>query len=589
MRILVVYDDHSDPLVSLLATQQNILGQEVLLLSLKEFIEKIQVRDKLDINGASIQWRIRDDSDLTWTNHNTYLVNRCHNIRETCDSLFHPDDREYAQHELTAYLKFVFTSFKYHIQPVSYYGISGSVMPLFMQWDKLKGISGLSVPSYYVGPYYLLKWEKVVVNHDPYDVTHWVVEDVHNDTRDYVFAYKRPIGQPVFVYITPIGANIVESDYLNKVDIDEALLKSLGMNIGKKLGISLGEILFFVSEQKIIFGAATPRIISSKNTPDFPALTINALTTASAYDSPNDLVFVNYANQRREGGVIAIGSTNDRTMKCLCASNSFGNNGVFLPLEELTVSWNFTYANGNLKFFREDTAIEPIGAIYYRPFVQQGNAKNYPLGLLHSCLDSYDGLVYGRGASQYLNSSKPLQLANLIPVISNYSSIELPHTTIIKGSNIEGIHSPPKGTKYITKSISGIRSKVVNNETFSVWNRDGLTALPTLFQKQIDGEDVRVHVCHNKVFAVKISNKNAVDYRYSGTFSLKEIFLPEEIAEFCLTISRVEQNPLIGIDFIQTTHGYVFLESNPMPGWEWFCRNNNAVREDICSNIMEVA
>ena len=78
-----------------------------------------------------------------------------------------------------------------------------------------------------------------------------------------------------------------------------------------------------------------------------------------------------------------------------------------------------------------------------------------------------------------------------------------------------------------------------------------------------------------------------MDYRYSETFSLKEITIPQEIVEFCFAISRLEQNPLIGIDLIQTIYGYVLLESNPMPGWEWFYKNNDAVREDLCHKIMK--
>jgi glutathione synthase/RimK-type ligase-like ATP-grasp enzyme len=72
------------------------------------------------------------------------------------------------------------------------------------------------------------------------------------------------------------------------------------------------------------------------------------------------------------------------------------------------------------------------------------------------------------------------------------------------------------------------------------------------------------------VIAVKIFNKDRVDYRYSDTASFQEISIPREIIDFCLTISRLEQNPLIGIDLIQTVAGYVFLEANPMPGWDYF-------------------
>eukprot|EP01132_Coremiostelium_polycephalum_P000162 gene162-216_t len=129
------------------------------------------------------------------------------------------------------------------------------------------------------------------------------------------------------------------------------------------------------------------------------------------------------------------------------------------------------------------------------------------------------------------------------------------HTTIIKSVNLEDI-SLTKNSKYITKSISGVRSMVVNNDEFSTWNKEGLNALPTLFQKQVDGNDVRVHIT-----------------------------ISQESVDFCLATSYLEHNPLIGIEFIQLTDGYVFLESNPMPGWDYFFKKD-ASKEKVCCAIM---
>jgi len=163
----------------------------------------------------------------------------------------------------------------------------------------------------------------------------------------------------------------------------------------------------------------------------------------------------------------------------------------------------------------------------------------------------------------------------------------LPASTIIKNSkHIKEIMSSSTGINYITKSISGIRSIVVNNQTFSKWEKAGLNALPTLFQKQIEGDDIRVHVCHSQVIAIKITNKDKVDYRYSDTSLFEKINIPQDIINFCLKISWLEQNPLVGIDLIQTTEGYIFLESNPMPGWDYFFKEKKS-KEKICRAIMD--
>lgn len=603
MKILVIHDNPSDPVVSLIASQQSLLKQHVTLVSLQLFIEQMQVCDQIDERGVSIQWTLKDQDNSTkcWTNHDTYLLNRCHQFPGTWNHLFHPDDREYARNELTAYLHFAFTAFKYRMQPVSYYGLSGSVMPLFVQWDIVKNrLPDLDVPAYYVGPYGEIPWPKAVMNPDPYDVTYWVAEMVnHHTNKDYVFAYQRPVGQPVLVYITPIGAEVVKDHVFNQESgteqINEALLKRFATSIGQKLAIRLGEILFFVAPQQVTFGAATPRVIHAQHTPHFQKLTLQALTTPLAYhnpDHPLDSFQHSIVNDNfgvipsTVGSVIAIGSTKDNTMYNLVASQSFSKNGVLLPLEACNVTWHFSYSNGVLRFFTKDSCLETIAAIYYRPFARQ---ENNALDLLHNCLDSFDGLVYGRGSAQYLNASKPMQLAHVLPVMHAYHAVALPDTTIIKMMDHPAGISEPSGVQYITKSISGVRSIVVNNHVFDRWEQNGLHTLPTLFQKQIEGDDIRVHVCHDQVFAVKITHKDAVDYRYAAAFSIQIITLPKEIIAFCLMVRRLEANPLIGIDFIRTTSGYIFLEANPMPGWDWFYSKNEIVtiKESICDTIMQ--
>jgi hypothetical protein len=434
LHILMLYDDPSDPIVTLLSNQQNNLHHEITLVSVKEFIEKMEICDELDIDGVNIRWSLKNNGGSTrvWNNHNTYLINRCYGLGEPCHSLFHPDDREYAKNEFIAYLSFAFNSFKYRLQPVNYYGLSGSTMPLFIQWNKVKGqIDGIQIPNYYVGPYHLLKWTKAIINSDPYDITYWRANDTNSDIgNDYVFAYERPPGEPVFIYITPIGADILKSESLSNTEIDEEFLKSTAIYIGKKIGISLGEVLLCVSNQQITFGAATPHIINAKNTPNFKELTLKALTTALSYDT-NDHFLVANNTQRGAGSLIVIGSNQDRTTNNLTFSHAFQNKGILLPIEEFMTSWNFTYSDSKLKFFTKGQVIDSISTIYYRPFYQRENTNIF-LELLNSCLHSFDGLVYGKSSSQYFNSSKSLQLANTISPISHYNSITFPRTIIIK-------------------------------------------------------------------------------------------------------------------------------------------------------------
>jgi hypothetical protein len=360
------------------------------------------------------------------------------------------------------------------------------------------------------------------------------------------------------------------------------LLKELGSYIADKIGIKLGEVLFFLEKESIVFGAATPLIISAKEAPLFQALTLKMLSSPLSYATTPQLPDQSTnVNTKIGGRFIIIGSLQDSTINTVAKSQSFNHRhtGVLLQLEDLTTQWDFKCTNGKLTFFINSIAIKEIASIYYRYFYQD-DEKIDAIELLHICLENFDGLVYGRGGSEYFNSSKPLQLSNLLPSIQTYSSIALPDTIIIKGASIDSIVGSLVETQLITKSISGVRSIVVNNNTFDKWGKAGLQALPTLFQKQIMGVDIRVHVLHQQIIATKI-DKDAIDYRYAMETSLKSVSLPQDVIQFCLSVSQIEKNPLVGIDLIQTAGKYILLESNATPGWDYFFKEEDT-KEQVC-------
>src|SRR5262249_31952369 len=93
-----------------------------------------------------------------------------------------------------------------------------------------------------------------------------------------------------------------------------------------------------------------------------------------------------------------------------------------------------------------------------------------------------------------------------------------------------------------------------------------------MFQKEVIGYDVRVHVLAEKAFAVRIDS-NAVDYRYyhrQGTYaSRRKMALPDDIAQACVEAVRERGLTLAGIDFKVDRNGIWWcLEINPMPSFE---------------------
>jgi glutathione synthase/RimK-type ligase-like ATP-grasp enzyme len=97
-----------------------------------------------------------------------------------------------------------------------------------------------------------------------------------------------------------------------------------------------------------------------------------------------------------------------------------------------------------------------------------------------------------------------------------------------------------------------------------------LKSSPVLFQQRIEGPDIRVHVVDAKVFAEQIIAP-VVDYRNArGKNSYAPATVPPEIAEACVQISKIANQPLMGIDFkVEHTSGkWYFLEANSMPCYQ---------------------
>ena len=106
-----------------------------------------------------------------------------------------------------------------------------------------------------------------------------------------------------------------------------------------------------------------------------------------------------------------------------------------------------------------------------------------------------------------------------------------------------------------------------------------------MFQKKAIGSDVRVHSLESRHFAVEIKEKDAVDYRYSSRSSFTEIAISKNIAQFSSALNFVEQNPLIGVDFIKNKGIYYCLESNPSPGWSWYYNSGSLMCQTLLENL----
>ncbi|MBN22826.1 MAG: hypothetical protein CL678_16185 [Bdellovibrionaceae bacterium] len=246
---------------------------------------------------------------------------------------------------------------------------------------------------------------------------------------------------------------------------------------------------------------------------------------------------------------------------------------IILPIESICIKWNYQFSGKKITFLIENNKYQ-ANSIYFRGAVISSddprfeNFSNF-LEVLNTCTDK----VWCRPKKMMTNESKPLQMVFSLNKTTN-SNIKIPKTFIKKG-NPEKIKKETINKNWIVKSISGVRSLVVDNKSYRHWDYSPVKNIPTLFQEKITGDDVRIHFLKDKAYGLCVRGKSSVDYRYaSERGELKKMSIESSLLDYCKNLSKIEKNSLIGIDFIETPEKkYYCLEANPGPGWAWYHKN----------------
>jgi hypothetical protein len=129
-------------------------------------------------------------------------------------------------------------------------------------------------------------------------------------------------------------------------------------------------------------------------------------------------------------------------------------------------------------------------------------------------------------------------------------------------------------SRIIFKSVSSVRSIVREWSPADGGALDRVASLPTQFQAFIPGENVRVHVAGEEVFATRITS-DSVDYRYAEedghTTQMQPTTLPPHVMQRCRDLARGLRLPLAGIDLKVTPEdAWYCFEVNPSPAYSCF-------------------
>lgn len=264
---------------------------------------------------------------------------------------------------------------------------------------------------------------------------------------------------------------------------------------------------------------------------------------------------------------------------------------LILYYEDIHTKWSFvkTYRGSYFVYKQNDHEQYKIKAncLYIRGCqVDSDDEFWFVLGEFYNFVDCWEGKVICSPNRQQYNESKLYQLSSSLKDSSKNSGISIGKSYVIKGTDAFELLSNNKS--YIVKSLSGIRSIVVDDQEFKKWDQSNINSLPVLFQERILGNDLRVHVVNGTLYGKLSLEKENVDYRYDNNFfSLQDVNeFSDDLKQFCIAVTKYEGNPLMGIDFIKTDREYVVLEANPSPGWSAYHECTGIENDNFMNDLL---
>lgn len=289
---------------------------------------------------------------------------------------------------------------------------------------------------------------------------------------------------------------------------------------------------------------------------------------------------------------IAFGPKKDKVLLNLEHALRDEDKILILYYEDLHKKWTFVKTNDETYFLYKQNhnlqyKIKPQ-SLYIRGCQIDVDDKYWMiLGEFYNFVDCWEQKVICAPKNQNNNESKLYQLNTSLKKSRINKSISIGTSYVIKGHDF--FNKMDKNKSYIVKSLSGIRSIVVDEKEFTKWNTENLNSLPILFQEKVIGNDLRVHLVNKQLYGKISLEKEAVDYRYDSNFSTLKDFnnFTNELKQFCLDVSKNEQNPLLGIDFIKTANNYVVLEANPSPGWSAYHQCNGINKDAFILDLLQ--
>jgi glutathione synthase/RimK-type ligase-like ATP-grasp enzyme len=249
----------------------------------------------------------------------------------------------------------------------------------------------------------------------------------------------------------------------------------------------------------------------------------------------------------------------------------------------LSADWRVSFDELTGVYFRNVLPDESDGAEEN----SQATCDTYPQTdpQIASVLNSLPCRVVNRPIATHSNYSKPYQA-----LIIRRFDFRIPRTFITNDPEAAlRFYSECEG-KVISKSTSGVRSivRLMNKEDLG--RLPLLESCPTQLQEYLPGDDIRVHVIGERVYAVRIQC-DAVDYRYAGQEGYARTMvpakLPEDVKNKCIRLTKEFGLAMSGIDLRETPAGeYYCFEVNTSPAFPFYESPGRPVVADALAEFL---
>jgi hypothetical protein len=239
------------------------------------------------------------------------------------------------------------------------------------------------------------------------------------------------------------------------------------------------------------------------------------------------------------------------------------------------------WGRGIIRIGDREVDLATITAVYARnhdvrklPSIEQGgpdcpewhHAVRFEERLL-TWLDMCGALIVNRPSAMAANGSKPYQSEQIRKL-----GFDVPRTLLTTDCE-SALDFWRQHGQVIYKSISSQRSIVSRLRPEHLGRITHLSACPTQFQEFIDGQDYRVHVVGDDVYACTIES-SADDYRYDSSATGPNVYPCDPgsgLIEQCRNLARCLELPLAGIDLRLTSAGkWYCFEVNPSPAFTYY-------------------